>query len=64
MFTWRKHIILKITPQIDSPPQKYKEVLHENNQEVLHEILGQPDQKLPVFNRLHPSVTRFPILGV
>ena len=32
--------------------------------EVVHEILGQPDQKLAVYNGLHPSVTRFPILGV
>ena len=32
--------------------------------EVLHEILGQPDQKLAVYNGLHPSVTRFPIFKV
>ena len=32
--------------------------------EVLHEILGRPDQKLAVYNGLHPSVTRFPFLGV
>ena len=32
--------------------------------EVSHEILGQPDQKLAVYNGLRPSVTCFPILGV
>ena len=32
--------------------------------EVSHEILGQPDQKLAVYNGLHPLVTRFPISGV
>ena len=26
-------------------------------------MLGQPDQKLAVYNGLDPSVTRFPILG-
>ena len=31
--------------------------------QVLHEILRQPDQKLAVYNGLHPWVTRFPILG-
>ena len=38
-------------------PKTYKK-------EVLHKILGQPDQKLAVYNGLHPALTRFPILGV
>ena len=32
--------------------------------EVLHEILGQPDQKLAVFHELPPLVTRSFIFGV
>ena len=35
-----------------------------SEKEVSHEILGQPDQKLAVYNGLHTSVMRFPILGV
>ena len=38
-------------------PKKFKK-------EVLHEILGQPDEKLAFYNGLQPTVTRFPILGV
>ena len=32
--------------------------------EVLHEILGQPDRNFAVYNGSHPSVMRFPSLGV
>ena len=49
---------LKITPQIDSAPQKYIK------KEVLQKILGQPDQKLAVYNGLHPVADTFSYLGV
>ena len=43
--------------KIDSPPQKICK------NEVLHKILGQPDQKLAVYNGLHPVADAFSYFG-
>ena len=51
------YTILKLTPTIDVSPQKI------NKKQVSHEILGQPNQKLAVYNGLHLVAEAFFYFG-